>query len=190
LNRKGIRSIIEKRLIQAPSDIRAAFPPVLRQDSVLSMIVSDPDYLIIVFLTAEEAKRLTEGDLCEIEPLAGLVTTGRDEAIFRVEKARYATARSCTVVNSYGFSLGPDCTLLLEDHHQVIETDDAGTISYTVPLAYILSYGDDINSSSVYEHLEGLIAYSTNLWMESTLPTLIRGTKSPAALTVLQRATN
>jgi len=162
-----IRSIITKQLIHAPPDIKAAFPPVLRQSKVLSVIISEPDYLIVVFLTAEEEKRFNECISKQIDPLVGLITTGPEKSAFRINKSKYAIARSCSVTNKFSLSLGPDSTIVLEDHHQIVHTDDIGTVSYTLPLAYIISYGDDIDQETVYEYLEGLVAYSANIWKES-----------------------
>ena len=163
-----IRSIIKKRLIQAPPDIKAIFPQVLRQSKILSVIISEPEYLIVAFLTAEEEKRFNECVSKQIDPLVGLITTGPEKAAFRIDKAKCAIARSCSVTNKFSLSLGPDSTIVLENHHQIIQTADIGTVSYTLPLAYIISYGDDIDHATVYEYFEGLIVYSTNMWREST----------------------
>jgi hypothetical protein len=162
-----IKSIIEKRLIQARPDVKATFPPVLRQGRVLSAVISEPKYLMVVFLTEEEEKRFSECISRQINPFVGLITTGPEKASIRAEKARYVTVRSCTITDSFSFSLGPNSTILLEDHHQIIETADIGKVSYTVPLAYIISYGDDIDRAAVYEYLDGLVAYSTNMWREN-----------------------
>ncbi len=163
-----VKSVIEKRLIQARPDVKATFPPVLRQGRVLSAIISEPEYLMVMFLTEEEEKRYSECISRQINPFVGLITTGSEKATFRVEKARCVTVRSCTVTNNlFSFSLGPDSTIFLEDHHQTIETVDIGEVSYTVPLAYIISYGDDINRTAVHEYLDGLVAYSTNMWREN-----------------------
>lgn len=186
-----IKSIIEKRLVYAPPDVKASFPPVLRQDRILSAIISEPDYLVVAFLTTEEEKRYQECMVKQIGPLVGLITTGPEKAAFRVERAICTTVRSCTVTNTYGFSLGPDSTILLEDHHQIIETTANGTVSYTVPLAYIISYGQDINHSTVYRHLDGLVAYSTNMWKESAwLTTRPASMKSFVPLSQLHGASN
>jgi len=130
-----IKSIIEARLIQAPPDVKATFPPVLKQGKVLSAVVYEPEYLIVAFLTTEEENRFNEYISRQLNPLVELITTGPEKAEFRAERVRYATARSCTVVNSFSFSLGLDSTILLEDLHQIIEAANIGTISYTVPLA-------------------------------------------------------
>jgi hypothetical protein len=163
-----VKSVIEKRLIQARPDVKATFPPVLRQDRVMSAIISEPEYLMIVFLTELEEKRFSECVSRQIDPFVGLITTGPEKATFRAEKARYVTVRSCAVTNnSFSFSLGPDSTILLEDHYQTIETEEVGKVSYKVSLAFIMSYGDDINHTAVHEYLDGLVAYSTNIWREN-----------------------
>ncbi|MBU2622116.1 MAG: hypothetical protein KKD92_07360 [Proteobacteria bacterium] len=162
-----ITSIIEKRLARAPSEAKTAFPAVLKQERVSWATISELDYLMVVFLTAEDEKRVNECISKRLNPFLGLITTGPQGAAFRVEKSRYMTIKGCNVSNSFALSLGPDSTILLEDHHQLIETNDIGTLTYTVPLAYIISYGDEISHATIYEYLEGLIAYSTNMWREA-----------------------
>jgi hypothetical protein len=139
--------------------------------------------LIVAFLTSEEENRFKEYISRQLDPFVGLITTRSERAEFRAERVRYATVRSCTVTNSFGFSLGPDSAILLEDHHQIIETADIGTVSYTVPLAYIISYGDSIDCMTV----EGLLAYSTSMWREGMLSAY---TKPVADLSQLQRTRN
>ncbi len=136
------------------------------------MLISDQDYLILAFLSAEEERRFQECYVNETDPLVGLITTGRKGAAFRVEKAKCVVVRSCTVTDSFALSLGPDSTILLEDHHQEIQTVDSGAVCYTVPLAYIVSYGDEINCMTIYKYLDSLVCYSTNLWAEGAGVTL------------------
>jgi hypothetical protein len=165
-----IISIIEKRLTHAPPDIRASFPPVLRQGRVLSATISQPEYFMVAFFTAEQEERFGAYIATRTNPFVGLITTGPERAACRIEKATCAAARSCVVTNLFGFSLGPDSTILIEDHHQIIETADTGTISYTLPLAYVVSYGDQIYNATAYEYFDGLVAYSMNIWKESIYP--------------------
>lgn len=191
IDTEKIKAIIEKRLVQAPPNLKATFPPVLRQDRVLSAIISRSECLIVAFLTAEEEKQYSEFVSKQIDPLVGLITTGLEKAAFRVERAKCVTARSCTVTNSFSLSLGPDSTILIEDHHQVIQEADIGVVSYTVPLAYIVSYGDEINSSTVYAYLESLVVYSTNIWTENIwLTTSPRKPKSFSEVSRLQETRN
>ena len=167
LDPERIKSIIEKRLVRAPSEAKTSFPDVLKQERIPWVTISEPEYLMIIFLTTEDEKRVNECILKKINPFLGLITTGPQGAAFRVEKSRYMAIRSCSVSNSFALSLGPDSTILLENHKQSVETNDIGTFSYTVPLSYILSYGDEINHATVCEYLEGLVAYSTNMWREA-----------------------
>jgi hypothetical protein len=94
-----IKSIIETRLVQAPPDVKATFPPVLRQGKALSAIISEPEYLIVAFLTSEEENRFKEYISRQLDPFVGLITTRSERAEFRAERVRYATVRSCTVTN-------------------------------------------------------------------------------------------
>lgn len=161
-----MKSIIERRLVHVGPDIKAVFPPVLRQNRIRSAVILQPKYAMIVFLAEEEEKRCRERILKQSEPFPGLITTGPEKAACRIEKAVCASARSCTITDSFGFSLGPDSTLFLEDHHQLFMTSDMDVISYTVPLAYIASYGNDIDYTTVYKYFDSLVAYSINMWRE------------------------
>ncbi len=166
-----IKKIITDRLIRAAGYVRCSFPPILRGAEAVSAVITQPDYLIVMFLGHEGTLRNILTD--ETDPLPGLITTGKERAACRINDAMYVTVRSCSVSNSFTFSLGTDSTILLEDHHQVFETD-AGPICYTIPLAYIVSYGNNITPFNAYRYLDGLIQYSINLWTESTLPAMMQ----------------
>ena len=191
IDQEKIKSIIEKRLVQTPPDFKAAFPPVLRQGRIVSAIISRPEYLIVAFLTAEEEKWFSECLSNQADPLVGLISTTPEGAAFKAEKARCTTVRSCSVTNSFGFFLGFDSTILLEDYHQIIQAADIGKVSYRVPLAYIISYGEEIDHATVYEHLDNLVAYSTNMWSEGKWLTVWQGTtESLAPLSFFERTMN
>lgn len=160
-----IKSIIEKRLVHAPQEAKSVFPAVLQQKQVSWATISEPQYFMIVFLTPEEKKRINEFREKRLNPFPGLITSGSEGAAFRVE-SRYLTIRSCTVSNSFALSLGPDSTVIIENHSQSVNPKDIGPISYKIPLAYLLSYGNEINTATLYEYFDGLVAYSTNVWRE------------------------
>ncbi|HEX2964686.1 MAG TPA: hypothetical protein VHO84_02820 [Syntrophorhabdaceae bacterium] len=164
-----ITKIVTERLIRAPEHVRSSFPLILRTDEVISTVISQPDHLIVAFFTRKGAARVKSDIAREIDPLPGLITTGKEKAACRIKEAIHVTVRSCAVSNSFTFSLGQDSAILLEDHHQVFETEDTGLVSYTIPLAYILSYGNSITPSNIYDYLDRLIQYSVNYWTETTL---------------------
>lgn len=164
---KQIAAVIEKRLVRAPQALKNKFPAVLKQERVSWATISEPEYLMVVFLTLEEEQRVNDFISKQLNPFPGLITTGNEGAAFRIDKSRNMNMRSCKVLNSFALSLGPDSTILLEDHSQTITTQGRGPISYGISLAYIVSYGDEINNATLFDYFEGLIVYSTNMWREA-----------------------
>jgi len=164
---KKINEIIEKRLSRISPSLKQHFPAILQKEKISWATISEIEYLTIVFLTSEDENRINDYISKRLNPFPGLITTRKESAAFRVEKARYMLLNSCSVNNSYTFSLGNDSTIILENHTQSLDTQKFGTIQYRVPLAYIISYGDEINKATVYEYFEGLVAYSTNMWREA-----------------------
>jgi len=162
-----IDSIIKKRLVHAPREAKERFPAVLRQTHFSWASLTEPEYLMVAFITDDEQKRLKEFVAKRLNPFPGLITVANAGAAFRVEKSKYMTLNGCRVSNSFTFSLGPDSTIVLIDHHQSINTKELGIVTYTIPLAYIVSYGDEIDNSSVYEYFDGLVAHSINSWREA-----------------------
>ena len=161
-----IKSIIDKRLVHAPQEAKSLFPAVLKQKPVSWASITVPQYFMVVFLTAEDQDRVNTFKAKRLNPFPGLITTEPEPAVFSVKEARNVTIRSNTVTNSFALYLGPDSTVLLEDHSQSVKPRDSGQISYKIPLAYLLSYGKEINTATLYEYFDGLVAYSTNLWRE------------------------
>ncbi|MCK4819397.1 hypothetical protein KA005_26730 [bacterium] len=161
-----LNSVIKKRLTGAPPDAKSSFPKILKEKLVSWAFISESKYFLVVFLNAAEQSRIADFIKKNLNPFPGLITTGNEGAAFKVENSRYLVVKSNNVSNSFAFSLGPDSTILLEDHRQGIKTKDFGQVDYLIPLAYILSYGDEINETTLPEYFEGLVAHSINLWMK------------------------
>ena len=159
-----IKSIIKERLVTAPTEAKAVFPDVLKRQRVPWASISEAEYLMVIFLNEEDERRINECITKKINPFLGLVTTGSQGAAFRIEKSRNMTIKSSSVTDSFALSLGPDSTIILEDFRQSINTKEFGRISYTVSLAYIISYGDEINKATIYDYFDGLVAYSISIW--------------------------
>jgi hypothetical protein len=164
---KKINEIIVKRLSRISPSLKQHFPVVLQKEKIFWATISEAEYLMIVFLTSKDENRINEFISKNLNPFPGLITTRKESAAIRAEKSRYMLLNSCSISNSYTFSLGNDSTIILENHTQSIDTQEFGTIQYRVPLAYIISYGDEINKATVYEYFDGLVAYSTNMWREA-----------------------
>lgn len=164
INSAKIKEIIEKRLAHAPEKIKKAFPDVLKHHQLSWVTISPSEYLMVVFLNPGDENRIKEYTSKRFDPFPGLITQGNQGSAFRVEKSRYMIIQSCSVENAYALSLGSDSTIIMANHKQSINTGDIGQVEYHIPLAYIISYGDEINKATVYEYFEGLIAYSINMW--------------------------
>lgn len=159
-----IKSIIQRRLSQWSKEIKQNLPDVLKREPVYWATITEPEYLMIVFLTRDDQKRIEEAMSKGQNPFLGLITTSGGPAAIRMERARFATIDNNSVKNGFTFSLGQDSTIILINHQQYIETKDIGPVSYTISLAYILSYGNDINSVNVFDYLDGLLAFSESVW--------------------------
>jgi hypothetical protein len=167
VDRKRVFTILRTRLAEAPPELKESFPAVVRQSPPHILVSAQPEYLMVVFLTQEESARVNQCIERRIDPFLGLVATGPGPAAIRLDKSKYVVLKDNNVSNLFTLSVGPDSTAFLENHHQSIRTADAGTIAYTVALAYIVSYGSEINQSTVYDHLDGLVAYSVSEWRKS-----------------------
>jgi len=71
------------------------------------------------------------------------------------------------VENTVAYSIGRDSSFIIINHSQILTTPESGTLKYKVPLAYIISFGDNITPDTAYDHLDELIAYSVKLWRHS-----------------------
>jgi hypothetical protein len=84
-------------------------------------------------------------------------------AAFRFEKTS-AFLQGCRVNNIFSFSLGKDAALIVRDHFQNIKTNELGDYNYTLKLAYLISFGNEITYSNFYEALEKLLKESFRQW--------------------------
>lgn len=159
-----VRLIIDNRLAHAPMKIKDFFPKVLSLKPVSWVTISPPEYLMVAFLNPGDENRINELISKRFDPFPGLITLNNQGAAFRVEKSRNMLIQDSKVKNSYTLSLGVDSTIIVSNHTQSIKTKELGQIEYHIPLAYIVSYGHEINKATVYEYFEGLIAYSINIW--------------------------
>lgn len=154
-----ITNIIEKRLTKAPKKLKESFPEVFHHQPVTWLTISQPEYLMVIFVQPGDISRITDPQYRNVHPFPGLVTLETQGAAFRVENARNMIIQGNKVKNAYALSLGSDSTIIIENHNQELRDRN-----YYIPLAYIISYGDEINKATAYEYFEGIITYSINMW--------------------------
>jgi hypothetical protein len=161
-----LKEIVEKRLIKAPQEAKRKFPPVLQGYQVNWTFADTERFFLLIFFDMAGFKRMKELSNKGYHPFPGLINEKDDPApsAFRFEKSRNTFISGCSVENAYTLSLGKDSTVIICNHHQSLTTPELGHYQYTVDLAYIISYGDEINRGNLLEYLDSLITYSIHEW--------------------------
>ena len=172
MNKSGIdqvkiRNIIEECLGQIPKTQYVHLPKILlEKGQTRFLILITDDFVIIDFLDDEEAKRISELKEKNYFPFPGFIKPKQMKmsAAFRFEKTKHAIVQGCTVNNMFSFSLGKDSTIIIQDHKQLIKTEELKERSYTIKLAYLISFGDEITQLTIYDVLRDLMLESFRKW--------------------------
>jgi len=165
IDQQRVNTIIEKRLLQVPQQVKSFFPLVLRQRGLTRVMLPTNTYLMMAFISHAENKRIMKLRRMAGHPFPGLITSDPSQkAAFRIQNSRFTLIKDCTVKNMYAISLGTDSTIILENHTQSINSAELGPYKYLVELAYIVSFGPDITPTNIYDHINDLIAYSIGQW--------------------------
>ena len=168
LDKSHIHKIVQHRLVLVPRHYKNLFPKVLRQTPPQWVSIFNDQLLALVFVSKNDLKRISEYKNMNYLPFPGLYTTKtKTPAAFKMERSRFIVVENIKVKNSVAYSIGPDSTFIIIDHSQILTVPNIGKIEYIVPLAYFVSFGDDITPESVYDHLDDLIAYSVKNWRQS-----------------------
>ena len=118
-----------------------------------------------MFLDDEESKRIHEYGSKGYNLFPGLFTTEQaGSAMMKMSNGKNNIVSNCTSTDMHSFLIGSDCTFVVQNHTQILQTNEIGEIRYTVPLAYFVAFGDEITKSSAYRSLEELIIYSIKSW--------------------------
>lgn len=161
---KRLNSLVG-RLLFGPPEIKQYLPSVLSKPAHTFAFLTST-YFILAFLQKKEKERIEELIGKRQHPFPGLIkpedTSG--PCAFRIDNARNNLFSHNKVQNMYSFCLGKNCTIILHDHKQSINTKEYGIYEYTIDLAYLISFGEEINVDNFYDYLEDLIAYSLKQW--------------------------
>lgn len=166
LDIQKIKKIIESRFLNVPDSIQQCFPDVLK-GNVQWIAYSDNSFSVLFFLNDQEMERVKEYNKKGLQLFPGFLTG--EEGIgagMRMENSKYGMVSGCSVSGMYSFSVGLNSTFVIENHTQELNTNELGTIKYTVPLAYVVSY-DENSQEDFYENLDDLISYSIKRWRET-----------------------
>ncbi len=161
-----IKEIIERRISTAPNHLKATFPNVIKGE-VHWISFADDKVFLLAFLGSNEIPKIQELSSKGYDPFPGLITTEPlVSAMMRMENSRNNFVTGCSVSGMYSFSIGQNSTFIIQDHSQILQTKEIGEIHYKVPLAYIISFGENISLENVYQSLDELVTYSIKIWRD------------------------
>jgi hypothetical protein len=164
INTKRLFKILNK-LSTVPEEIRGSLPSIL--SSLHSVTTHQTDqYFLIVFLKDKEEERVIKFAKQGVNPFPGLVLPQERErpTAISLDNSRYFYLNGNKVTNLYSLKLGKDCTVVIQNHRQSIGTKEFGRIEYTIDLAYLISFGNEITIHNFYDYLDDLITFSLKTW--------------------------
>jgi len=166
VDHERLKDIIEKHLLEAPNAAKRSFVPVLRNPDVSWFTFSTDTYFILTFLNAAGKERIDELLKMNHHPFPGLIAENDSvPTVFRFEKSLNTFLNGYSVPpNTFSLSLGEDSTVILCNHTQAVETLELGEYEYFVELAYVISFGKEINTGNMYDFIEDSIMYSIKQW--------------------------
>jgi len=123
---------------------------------------------MVVLLDESDEERTKKLQQRGSDPFPGLIADSPSaKSAFRFNNSRYIQLSRNRVEDMYSLSLVKDSTLILRDHAVSIDTKELGRYEYTIKLAYLAFYGDEIDPSNVADVLDDLIASSVERWMSA-----------------------
>jgi hypothetical protein len=159
-----IELVINERLQLVPDKIKKIFPSFLRGEVGYALIENDR-YCIVFVGGKSDISKLSEGIITDL--IGWLIKDdSSDFTAIKFEKgSRDIFIKSCTMYDQVAFDLGPDCTVILQDHKQIC-TSGGKKKEFHIDLAYILTYGTEITQDNFSSEFDDLVAYSVKVWRE------------------------
>jgi hypothetical protein len=148
----------DKWLRDAPPKIKKWYPPILQAHPPRYKILKTNKYFLLVFLTDSERERIDYMISRRYDPFPGLLTEDPSSpAIIKFENSRNVAFTGCSVSNMYSFSYGKDSTAMIQNHKQSIVLPEFGNYSYEIPLAYLITLGDEIHENNLTKFLKEIL---------------------------------
>ena len=160
-----IKQIIERRLVRAPLAVKEFLPPILSDPKFSLATVREKAYLLVAFLSEKDRKRTQDLIAQGYHPFPGLIAPSSNvKANWRLENSKKILIKDCSLKNIHAVSLGKDVMVIVVNHTQSIKTEQLSEYKYKIPLAYLVSYGDEINRATWDDYLENFIVSSMRVW--------------------------
>lgn len=112
-------------LLEAPKEIKESLPPILSRSNIMPFLYEGDFYFILIFVTKDEAKRLKKIVKKGENPFPYLIKPKgvKKPVAIAFDRSRYGLIDNVAVENMFCFSLGKDCTIILNAFKQVISID-------------------------------------------------------------------
>ncbi len=124
--------------------------------------------MIISFLNPTEKQRVWDLKEHNIHPYFALIrpSNAKGNVFFKLDKSRNTYVGKMTLQDGFGFSIGKDCTLILEELRQSVFFKER-RYQYDIDLAYVISFGDEITKENLMDSVKDLVSYSFEIWRRS-----------------------
>ena len=164
---RQVESFVRKNLLHAPPEIKNKFPRILSKHDVSIFVFSTVNYMIVAFLDSREKERVIGLRNKNTHPFFALVKPPNVDApaFFRLDAGtRNTYVGKMTLKDGFGFSIGKDCTLVIEELRQSVLLKEEERYQYDIDLAYVVSFGNEIKKENVLQFLKDIISYSFEIW--------------------------
>ena len=161
IDTRRIVDIFNECLFELSANEKKALPSIVSKPSVSLFTFQTDAYLIISLVEPKEKHRLTRLIRKRIPPYPELIKPNFISApsAFAIEKSKNVLIENCSVQKMFSLSLGKDCTVILINHKQGVTEKVEGVSEYSIELAFVLSYGNEMNTENVYDFIENLVKY-------------------------------
>jgi hypothetical protein len=162
----SMKKFLAENLLDVSDTKKKALPKILSKPNVSIFTFATKDYLIFSFIDSVERKRIEDLKERRIHPFPFLIrpTNSKGFVFFNLKGVRNFQLGKLALQDGYGFSLGGDCTLVVDEVKQTGEMKDIGKYEYIIDLAYVISFGDEITGKTIPKYLEDLVVYSLKNW--------------------------
>jgi len=155
-----IQNIVDSRIFKAAASVKKHFPKSISDGSGFYVNFGNEELHVIIFLDHSEKQSLDNRLKNKYDPFPGLLTVEEDVgAAFRFEDSKNCIIEGCSVSNSYALSLGKNSSIVLVNHKQEINTQELGTLKYTIDLGFVVTFPDDSSPFDLKDAFDDLISY-------------------------------
>lgn len=167
IDQRKLDSQLRKLLSDIPQAKRKSLPQILLRKGVVPVIFSTDTYMLQVFLDGTSMEQIKLFQQKGYHPFPGLFSNDANApCAFNLQGAVNTYLKGNIFENIFAFSLASnDSTAILENQKHTLRRLNDPAIEYQIDLAYLLFWGQNVNSSTYIKLHEDLIRYSLKIWL-------------------------